>query len=122
VESSAENLREADVLATGASAILRSFSAALHAGTHGLRYLNYDRLSAANLPTVLQSLNVCVSRKQLSVMQSQFLYDSRGEYTLREFNPVNVDQYSLSPAIGECVRGRLTTLYDQLGRSEWNLL
>jgi hypothetical protein len=63
--------------------ITRFFSAALDAEKKGIRFLNYDRLTAPNLATILSALKIYAEHEQLKKMQDQFEYDSKSEYKLK---------------------------------------
>jgi hypothetical protein len=98
------------------------FSAALQAGIKGLKYLNYDQLTANNLPAILQVFNVAVAPEELKLMQSQFSYYSKNDYSARIFQTnQQVKEPGLAPEIKAGVNPELAGLYEELARSPCNL-
>ena len=95
-------------------AVTRFFSRALDAEKDGLRFLNYQRLTAENLPTILAALNIAADSDQLKLMQDQFEYDSKTEYKLK------VHQKSELPQNTE-VSNHLQGLHDRLAGSDQNI-
>jgi len=95
--------------------INRFFSAALGAEKSGFKFLNYDRLTALDLPMILGALNVSYDQTELSQMQDQFEYDSKSEFKLKP--------HEKSEALTEItVSKELDALYQRLLDSDRNIL
>lgn len=120
--ASVADLENMEPLTYAEKALTNLFSAALQAGPGGLQYLNYDQLTADNLPAILQAFNVTVSPEDLKLMQTLFSYYSKSDYAARAFQAdQQVKQQAVTPAIRACVERELTAWYEELAHSPLNL-
>ena len=112
----------AEPLMSAERALARIFSAALRAGTRGLKYLNYHQLTGDNLPAILRAFNVTASPEELGVMRTQFGYYSKSDYGTRLFHrDSEVEQRDRILDIRASAGCGLEALYDELARSTSNL-
>ncbi len=80
-----------------------------------IRLLDYQELTAQNLPEILKALNFECSPAQLALMQTQFAYDAKEENRYQPFNLNRAAQNPLPPD------HRLTKLYQQMRQSPRNI-
>ncbi|HLE62267.1 MAG TPA: hypothetical protein VI750_03960, partial [Pyrinomonadaceae bacterium] len=88
------------------------------AGENGAMYLNYNQLTAVNLPAILSALNVSYTSEQLRLMCSQFRLDSKVEHGACEF----IVDPKATGTIPRPTDHELAELYQHLERSERNII
>jgi hypothetical protein len=119
-KAGAEQCAQEDAFTSPADVVSAFFAAGLRAGESGARYLNYDELTSSNLPAILKVLNLSPTVEQLTAMQSQFRFDSKADNRAAEF--VRRVRLDVAPVADGSARKRLKLLYDQLARSESNVI
>lgn len=104
-------------------ALIHFLSAALQAGAKGLHYLNYEQLTASNLPTILSYFRLHLPAEQLLPMQAQFNYDAKCE---RSRSPFVTDKaakaQTTAPVLAAGEADELRSLYTQLAQSALNII
>jgi len=102
--------------------LIRFISAALNASVEDLHFLNYDQLTPRNFEAILNVFNYTISPDQVALMRRQFNFYSRDDSDNTLFVPdKDAKQSEITTEIRGCVEEELTSLYDQLERSEKNL-
>jgi hypothetical protein len=116
--ASVADVQHCETRAYAERALTNFFAAALRAGAGGLRYLNYEQLTADRLPLILQAFQTEVTPEELRALQDQFCYYAKSDYGARAF-PTPVRRQGVAAEDG--VSGELTGLYQALARSPFNL-
>ena len=104
------------------NAISRFFEAALQAGNGGMRYLNYNFLTAHHLAEILRVFDVAITPEELAIMQTQFEYYSKTDFSLRDYDAATQKPDEKGERTGDAIRDRTLQLYQRLTSSDLNII
>ncbi len=101
----------------------RYFTQVLKNKTEKLCYLNYDQLTRANFPTILDhAFNYHPAADEIALMQAQFDYYSKDDNdSVRFISDKQAKQEGATEALRQVANQEIMTLYQQLERSDRNL-